>query len=64
VHCGVFRWRFRWYVLLPLLYFAIRGRRYGSVALWLGSVVLAVTIPKVSARLDVFLFGPCFTSGC
>ena len=51
------------YVLLPLLYFAIRGRRYVSIALWVASVVLALTLPHLSERLNVFSFGPCFTSG-
>jgi peptidoglycan/LPS O-acetylase OafA/YrhL len=51
------------YVLLPFLYFAIRGRRYVSVGLWVASVALALTIPRVSERLSVFSFGPCFTSG-
>jgi peptidoglycan/LPS O-acetylase OafA/YrhL len=52
------------YLLLPFAYFAIRGdRRYRSLALWALSVVLALTLPHLSARLDVFLYAPCFTSG-
>src|SRR6266702_1635792 len=51
------------YVLLPFLYFALRGGRYRSLALLAISVVLALTVPRVSERLNVFLYGPCFTSG-
>lgn len=52
------------YLLLPFAYFAIRGqRRFRSLALWCLSVILALTLPRISARLDVFLYAPCFTSG-
>lgn len=52
------------YLLLPFAYFAIRGgRRYRSLALWCLSVVLALAVPRISDRLDVFLYAPCFTSG-
>jgi peptidoglycan/LPS O-acetylase OafA/YrhL len=52
------------YVILPFAYFAIRGeRRFRSLALWVLSVLLALTVPRISARLDVFLYAPCFTSG-
>jgi len=51
------------YVLLPLAYFAVRNGKYRSLALWLFSVVLALTLPRVSSRLNVFDFAPCFTSG-
>jgi peptidoglycan/LPS O-acetylase OafA/YrhL len=52
------------YVILPLAYFAVRGhRRYRSVALWVLSVLLALTIPRISWRLNMFLYAPCFTSG-
>jgi peptidoglycan/LPS O-acetylase OafA/YrhL len=52
------------YVLLPFAYFAIRGRRhYRSILLWILSVILALTLPRLSARLSVFIFAPCFTSG-
>jgi peptidoglycan/LPS O-acetylase OafA/YrhL len=52
------------YLLLPFTYFAIRGnRRYRSLALWALSVVLALTVPRISERLDVFLYAPCFASG-
>lgn len=52
------------YVMLPFAYFAIRGnRRYRSLALWVLSVLLALTLPRISWRLNVFLYAPCFTSG-
>ncbi len=52
------------YLLLPFAYLAIRGnRRFRSLALWGLSVVLALTMPHISERLDVFLYAPCFTSG-
>jgi len=52
------------YVMLPALYLAVRSkRRYVSVGLWVVSVVLALVIPAISERLDVFRYGPCFTSG-
>jgi len=52
------------YLLLPFAYFAIRGdRRFRSLALWALSVVLALTMPRISERLDVFRYAPCFTSG-
>ena len=52
------------YVMLPFAYFAIRGNRhYRSIALWVLSVLLALTVPHISWRLNVFLYAPCFTSG-
>ncbi len=52
------------YVILPFAYLAIRGdKRYRSLALWVLSVLLALTIPRISWRLNVFLYAPCFTSG-
>jgi peptidoglycan/LPS O-acetylase OafA/YrhL len=52
------------YVFLPFAYFAVRGdRRYRSLALWVLSVLLALTVPRITERLDVFLYAPCFTSG-
>ena len=52
------------YVMLPFAYFAIRGdRRYRSLALWVLAVLLALTVPRISWRLNVFLYAPCFTSG-
>ena len=52
------------YLLLPFAYFAIRGdRRFRSLPLWCLSVVLALTLPHISERLNVFLYAPCFTSG-
>jgi peptidoglycan/LPS O-acetylase OafA/YrhL len=52
------------YVMLPALYFVVRGRRrYLSLGLWAVSVVLALVIPAISVRLNVFRYGPCFMSG-
>jgi peptidoglycan/LPS O-acetylase OafA/YrhL len=52
------------YMMLPALYLAVRGkRRYVSLGLWVVSVALALVIPAISERLDVFRYGPCFTSG-
>jgi peptidoglycan/LPS O-acetylase OafA/YrhL len=52
------------YLLLPFAYFAIRGgRHFRSLALWGFSVMLALTVPRISERLDVFMYAPCFTSG-
>ncbi|RSL17436.1 peptidoglycan/LPS O-acetylase OafA/YrhL [Edaphobacter aggregans] len=52
------------YVMLPVLYFAVRGkRRYVSIGLWALSVVLALITPEISERLSVFHYAPCFTSG-
>jgi peptidoglycan/LPS O-acetylase OafA/YrhL len=52
------------YMMLPGLYLTVRGkRRYVSLGLWVVSVVLALVIPAMSERLDVFRYGPCFTSG-
>ena len=52
------------YLLLPFAYFVIRGdRRFRSLALWALSVVLALALPRISERLDVFRYAPCFTSG-
>jgi peptidoglycan/LPS O-acetylase OafA/YrhL len=52
------------YLLLPFAYFAIRGdRRYRSLALWGLSVLLALILPRISERLDVFRYAPCFASG-
>jgi peptidoglycan/LPS O-acetylase OafA/YrhL len=52
------------YVLLPFAYFAVRGAgRFRSLGLWALAVVLALTLPRISERLDVFRYAPCFTSG-
>jgi len=52
------------YILLPLAYFAIRREnRFHSAALWVLSVVLALTLPRVNWRLGVFNYAPCFTAG-
>ena len=52
------------YIILPFAYFAIRGNKhYRSLALWVLSVLLALTLPRISWRLNMFLYAPCFTSG-
>jgi peptidoglycan/LPS O-acetylase OafA/YrhL len=52
------------YVILPFAYFAIRGNKhYRSLALWILSVLLALTVPQITQRLNVFLYAPFFTSG-
>jgi peptidoglycan/LPS O-acetylase OafA/YrhL len=52
------------YVVLPFAYFAIRRRKqFRSIALWVLSVLLALVVPRVSGRLNMFLYAPCFTAG-
>jgi peptidoglycan/LPS O-acetylase OafA/YrhL len=51
------------YVLLPGLYFALRGGRHRSLGLWVLSVAMAMTIPRLSDQLNVFRYGPCFVAG-
>jgi peptidoglycan/LPS O-acetylase OafA/YrhL len=52
------------YGILPFAYLAIRRRtRYGAALLWIVAVLLGLTMPKLSGRLGVFLYGPCFTAG-
>ena len=52
------------YLMLPFAYFVIRGKqRFRSLALWCLSLILALTVPLISQRLNVFLYAPCFTSG-
>jgi peptidoglycan/LPS O-acetylase OafA/YrhL len=52
------------YMMLPGLYLPVRNKRlYVSLGLWVVSVVLALVIPAISERLEVFRYGPCFTSG-
>jgi peptidoglycan/LPS O-acetylase OafA/YrhL len=51
------------YCMLPLAYFVVRKGKYRSLALWILSLVLALTIPRISGRFSVFSFAPCFTSG-
>jgi peptidoglycan/LPS O-acetylase OafA/YrhL len=51
------------YCLLPLAYFVVRKGKYWGLALWILSLALALTVPRISMRLNVFSFAPCFTSG-
>ena len=54
------------YVMLPALYFVVRGRRrYLSLGLWAVSVVLALVIPAISERLNVFrLWAVLYVGNC
>jgi peptidoglycan/LPS O-acetylase OafA/YrhL len=52
------------YVMLPFAYFIIRRNvGYRSAGLWVFSIALALTVPRISGRLNVFEYAPCFTSG-
>jgi peptidoglycan/LPS O-acetylase OafA/YrhL len=52
------------YLLLPFAYLLVRNhRRYSSLLLWGLSLILALTIPHLSYRLNLFLYAPCFTAG-
>ncbi len=51
------------YCLLPFLYLAVRSSRYRSLAIWLAAAIAAVILPRISLRLIVFSFAPCFTAG-
>jgi peptidoglycan/LPS O-acetylase OafA/YrhL len=51
------------YLLLPFAYFVVRRGRYRSIALWVLSLVLALVLPGVSGRLNMFTYAPCFMSG-
>ena len=51
------------YCLLPFLYFVIRAKPYRSIVLWVGSVLVALTVPQFITRLSVLYFAPCFTAG-
>lgn len=52
------------YAILPFAYFLVRQRtRYHVAALWILSLVLALTFPDISGRFWIFRYAPCFTSG-
>lgn len=52
------------YAILPFAYLVLRQRwKYGAAAMWVLSVVLALTLPVLSPRLGVFTYAPCFTAG-
>lgn len=51
------------YVLLPLLFFVTLRRRYAAIWLWAISVLLAIYVPLLSERLNVFRYAPCFVAG-
>jgi peptidoglycan/LPS O-acetylase OafA/YrhL len=51
------------YCFLPFIYLFIRTGSYRPFAIWLLAVVASVTIPRISDRLFMFLFAPCFAAG-
>jgi peptidoglycan/LPS O-acetylase OafA/YrhL len=52
------------YALLPFAFLLLNRRwKYGAAALWVLAVVLALTMPRISPRLSVFTYAPCFTAG-
>ncbi len=52
------------YIMLPFAFLLIRGqRKFRSVPLWVCSVLAALILPRLSGRLGVFLYAPCFSSG-
>jgi peptidoglycan/LPS O-acetylase OafA/YrhL len=52
------------YAVLPFAYLAVRGAKsYRSLVMWGVSVVLALVALRVSGRLNVFRYAPCFVSG-
>jgi peptidoglycan/LPS O-acetylase OafA/YrhL len=52
------------YIVLPSVFLAVRSNwRYRTLILWVLSLVLAFTLPHLSARLNIFAFAPCFAAG-
>jgi peptidoglycan/LPS O-acetylase OafA/YrhL len=52
------------YGILPFAYLVVRRKtRYGVPALWILSVLMALTFPRISGRFWIFRYAPCFTSG-
>lgn len=52
------------YLILPLAYLAAhRAWRYRSMLLWMASLVLALTLPRINVRLNLFAYAPCFAAG-
>lgn len=51
------------YLLLPLIFFAIRRWRIWPPVFWLISLLAATTLPHLNDRLSVFRYAPCFASG-
>ena len=51
------------YVLLPLVYLVIRRYRFGALVVLGAAVIAALTLPRLSGRLGVFSFAPCFAAG-
>jgi peptidoglycan/LPS O-acetylase OafA/YrhL len=53
------------YMLLPVAYFIIRGRRFYSLVLWPLALAMAVIVmhSRYVSYLGVLAFAPCFTAG-
>jgi peptidoglycan/LPS O-acetylase OafA/YrhL len=52
------------YAMLPFVYVFFRpSKGYHLAIFWIFMVVLALVLPRVNLRLDVFAFAPCFGSG-
>lgn len=53
------------YMFLPFLYLAVGRRLFGvrTIAVWGICVAMALLQPRVSARLNVAFFAPCFMAG-
>jgi peptidoglycan/LPS O-acetylase OafA/YrhL len=52
------------YVILPFAYLIVRRHsRLRYAAIWFLSVVLALTLPRLTSRFGVFICAPCFASG-
>jgi peptidoglycan/LPS O-acetylase OafA/YrhL len=52
------------YVILPVLFvFLLRKRWHWVPVLWVGAIVLALIQKKVTGRLDVLQWAPCFLGG-
>lgn len=51
------------YVLFPALYFLIRKRPGWGPMLWVLSCLAAETLPRITGRANMFLYGPCFAAG-
>jgi peptidoglycan/LPS O-acetylase OafA/YrhL len=52
------------YIALPVLFVVFRNRPVGSLfALWIVTIPIALVQPRISGRLDVVGFVPCFLGG-
>ncbi len=51
------------YCLLPFAYLVIRNHTFRSLGLLLLAVASAFVMPRITGRLGVFSYAPCFTAG-